>query len=70
MQGYDTITEILNRLGTKGKFIKKGLDVGKDIFGKINPKTGRKILSLSKKSPSKTKQINKRTQILRKIKKN
>lgn len=66
MEGYDKITEILNRLGTKGKFVKKGLDFGKDIFGKINPKTGRKILSLSKKSPSKTTQINKRTQNLKK----
>ena len=66
MEGYDKITEILNRLGTKGKFVKKGIDFGKDIFGKINSKTGRKILSLPKKAPSKTKQINKRTQNLKK----
>lgn len=66
MEGYDKITEILNRLGTKGKFVKKGLDFGKDIFGKINSKTGRKILSLPKKAPSKTKQINKRAENLKK----
>jgi len=65
------LTEILGKLPKSKKDIiieggKLGEDLVKNITKKFNKKTGRQILSLPKKAPSKTKQINKRTENLKK----
>ena len=65
------LTEILGKLPKSKKDIiieggKLGKDLVKNITKKFNSKTGRQILSLPKKAPSKTKQINKRTENLKK----
>lgn len=67
------ITEIIGNLPKSKKDIiieggKLGKDLIKNISKKFNKKTGRQILSLPKKTPSKTKQINKRAENLKKKK--
>ena len=75
MQGLDKLTSYITEIISKAPKSKKdliieggklGKDLIKNISKKFNKKTGRQILSLPKKTPSKTKQINKRAENLKK----